>query len=302
MADTSLHSSFPSSIVMRSSLSSFSLSFVISIMSFLLCLALCFVLWTATLTHSWRTDIDSHITLQLRPDSGSDMSSRILTAQSILSEFSGVRSVRVLSESDSASLLEPWLGANFDFSQIPIPRLLSISINTESPPDLPALVARLSTEVGSVSLDNHYVWSDRVGSVSRSVIFLCLFIFFLVFLATVFIVIFATRAALSSNSDSVEVLHFVGATADYIARQFQFHFFILGFRGSIFGAALIILLLVSLHYNFFSLDIFTIPTGLSPFSLIVSWYLYPCLFAIALSLAILTSLTSRFVVLRWVRN
>ena len=58
----------------------------------------------------------------------------------------------------------------------------------------------------------------------------------LVLVAAGLAVTFATRGAMAGNHEVVEVLHFVGADDDYIAREFQRRFFKLGLRGSAVGA------------------------------------------------------------------
>jgi cell division transport system permease protein len=46
---------------------------------------------------------------------------------------------------------------------------------------------------------------------------------------------FATRGAMAGAREIIEVLHFVGATDSYVARQFQGHFLRLGLRGAAIG-------------------------------------------------------------------
>jgi cell division transport system permease protein len=46
----------------------------------------------------------------------------------------------------------------------------------------------------------------------------------------------ATRSAMASNREIVEVLHFVGATDRFIAREFEKHFLTLGVRAGLVGA------------------------------------------------------------------
>ena len=53
--------------------------------------------------------------------------------------------------------------------------------------------------------------------------------------SSVFIVS-ATRSAMAANREIVEVLHFVGATDRFIAREFERHFLRLGVRAGIVGA------------------------------------------------------------------
>ncbi len=62
-------------------------------------------------------------------------------------------------------------------------------------------------------------------------------ILLLVGAATTAIIVSATRSAMASNREIVEVLHFVGATDRFIAREFEKHFLRLGIRAGLVGAA-----------------------------------------------------------------
>jgi cell division transport system permease protein len=63
-----------------------------------------------------------------------------------------------------------------------------------------------------------------------------------VLVVTVLSVTFATRGAMAANRPIVEVLQYVGATDGFIARQFQRHFLILGFRGGAIGGGAAIIM------------------------------------------------------------
>ena len=62
-------------------------------------------------------------------------------------------------------------------------------------------------------------------------------ILMLVGAATTAIIVSATRSAMASNREIVEVLHFVGATDRFISREFEKHFLRLGVRAGCVGAA-----------------------------------------------------------------
>jgi cell division transport system permease protein len=63
----------------------------------------------------------------------------------------------------------------------------------------------------------------------------------LVFVAAALAVAFATRGAMAGSQDSIEVLHFVGADDDFIAKEFQARFVRLGLEGGLIGGGLAIL-------------------------------------------------------------
>jgi len=69
----------------------------------------------------------------------------------------------------------------------------------------------------------------------------------LVLAVTMLSVTFATRGAMAANRPIVEVLHYVGATDDFISSQFQHHFLLLGFKGGAIGGGAAIVLFGALE-------------------------------------------------------
>ena len=55
--------------------------------------------------------------------------------------------------------------------------------------------------------------------------------------ATMLSVVFATRGAMAGNGHIIEVLHFVGAEARFIAGEFRRHFLLTGMKGAAAGGA-----------------------------------------------------------------
>ncbi len=68
----------------------------------------------------------------------------------------------------------------------------------------------------------------------------------LVAAATTAIIVSATRSAMASNREIVEVLHFVGATDKFISREFEKHFLRLGIKAGIVGATLAMLVFMGM--------------------------------------------------------
>jgi cell division transport system permease protein len=64
----------------------------------------------------------------------------------------------------------------------------------------------------------------------------------LVLIATFLSVAFATRGAMAANRSVIEVLHFIGARNDFIAKHFQRRFLMLGLKGGLIGGGCALLL------------------------------------------------------------
>ena len=87
-----------------------------------------------------------------------------------------------------------------------------------------------------VTIDDHRRWQRQIRTITRSFALGGLAILLLVGAATTAIIVSATKSAMASNRDIVEVLHFVGATDRFIAREFERHFLRLGVRAGVVGA------------------------------------------------------------------
>ncbi len=224
-------------IVPATNIAGRSLMFVISIMSFLACLTLGAVIMIQNTANSWQSQISREITIQIKPDENLDLQSALGNARDIALSFEGTTDAMIIDSDATARLLEPWLGEGLDLEELPVPRLIVITIDEDAPPDFDAMRAALKDAVPNITLDDHRTWVDRLVAMANTTVLIGLCILALVFSATVLTVVFATRGALSGNQHIVEVLHFVGAEASFVAAKFQRHFFLIGLKGALAGGA-----------------------------------------------------------------
>ncbi len=223
-------------IVPSSSVNGRSLTLVISIMCFLACLTAGAVYMMNQSASAWLRDIASEVTIQVEPRDKVDTEKTLREVVQFLTKQPGIRTARPLAADESAGLLEPWLGTSEALKSLPLPRLISLELDRVSPPDFEALRANLARQFKGVSLDDHRQWQQQIRTVTRSFALAGVAILLLVAAATTAIIISATRAAMASNRDIVEVLHFVGATDRFIAREFERNFMRVGVRAGLVGA------------------------------------------------------------------
>jgi len=297
LRDRKLHS-----IVPRSSVASTALTLVIAIMAFLASLTLGSVSLVNDTARGWQSDIAREVTIQVRPLDGVDIEESLIKARQIAGSFAGVTSVTVVDEAATKRLLEPWLGAGLDLEELPVPRLVSVEVNENSPPDLMAMRIKLSQDMEGASLDDHRAWIDRLTTMARATIISGIIIFILMMSATVLTVVFATRGAMAGNQHVIEVLHFVGAEQGYIAGEFQRHFLLLGLKGALVGGLAAIFMFIVVGWwassNVADPTADQVTALFGTFSVGVSGYLGTCI--LIFLIAVLTAVTSRFTVLRHV--
>jgi cell division transport system permease protein len=224
-------------VVPPDSVTSRSLTLVITIMCFLACLTAGAVYMINESKNAWLKDIASEMTVQVEPRENVDIEKSLADVQAFLQSHAGIERANAVSLADSAILLEPWLGKSDVLASLPVPRLIALEVDRDNPPDVDALRADLAKKYQGVTLDDHRHWQRQIRTVTRSFALGGLGILLLVAAATTAVIISATRSAMASNREIIEVLHLVGATDRYIAREFEKHFLRLGVRAGLVGAA-----------------------------------------------------------------
>ena len=225
-----------------------SLTLVIAIMCCLACLTAGAVYLMNQSASAWLRDIASEVTAQIEPRDKTDTEKVLREVAAFIGQSRGIHSAKPLSLDESTALLEPWLGQSDVLKSLPVPRLIAIELDRTNPPDLSQLRQALAARFQGVTLDDHRQWQQQIRAVTRSFALGGLAILMLVGAATTAVIVSATRSAMASNRDIVEVLHFVGATDRFIAREFERHFLRLGVRAGVVGAGLAMAVFLAMPY------------------------------------------------------
>jgi cell division transport system permease protein len=210
---------------------------VIAILTFLAALCAGGAELVGASSAQWRSDVAREVTIQVRPSPQRNMDADIARAVGLAQGSPGVEQAQAFTKAESERLLEPWLGTGLDFSDLPVPRLIVVKLREGAKPDLRPLRQALAAEVPGATLDDHALWASRLSTMANTIVGVGVILVALVLAAAGLAVTFATRGAMAGNRDVVEVLHFVGAKDDFIAKEFQHRFFRLGLRGAAVGAA-----------------------------------------------------------------
>ncbi|SOC43693.1 cell division transport system permease protein [Rhizobium subbaraonis] len=287
-------------IVPPANVSGNALMFVIAIMAFLACLTYGAVSMVRATAASWQSQISREITIQIKPDDGLDMEAALRDARDLALTFTGTKDGTIVDRAATARLLEPWLGEGLDLDELPVPRLVIITIDEQNPPDFGAMRQALTETIPQAFLDDHRTWVNRLVTMARTTAWIGMGVLILVFSAMVLTVVFATRGALSGNRHIIEVLHFVGAEAGFVASEFQKHFLKISLKGSFAGGALAAIVFAIAGYwqnrTLATPESDQATALFGNFSVGVSGYLG--IAATMIVIALLTTLTARFTVMR----
>jgi cell division transport system permease protein len=211
---------------------------IIGFMVFLAALALAGSMAVDNLLAHWRGAIEAAFTVQLPPIEGESVvatGERRSHALATLAATPGVKSAILLSDTDKARLLEPWLGAEATGLNLPLPDVIAVATDADSSVDVAALAGRLQAASPGASIDDHGRWRDAMAKAAEAANLVLLGLLLLIGLAASLTVVFVARAGLAAHRRVIEILHLVGAHDGYIARQFQRHAFSRGLIGGILG-------------------------------------------------------------------
>jgi cell division transport system permease protein len=223
-------------IVPEKSVAGRTLLLLITIMSFLSAVTLGGVVLVQKSAIAWSADVGREVTIQIRPVEGEVMDSNLRTAVSLAESTPGIASARALTLEESQKLLDPWLGAGLDLTAIEIPRLVVVQLADPVDADIEGLARNLSAVKGA-SLDTHAAWRQQLNTMAGTIVLSGLLVLVLIGAATVLAIVFATRGAMASNREIVDVLHYIGAANKFIAGEFQGRFLSIGLQGGLLGAA-----------------------------------------------------------------
>lgn len=216
------------------------LDVVIAVMAFLAALALGASLIAERAAVSWSTGLAGRLTVQILPPekSRATLEAQIEAALSMLRTTPGIAHASLISEQDTLALVRPWLGADALVGDLPLPRLIDIAITPGARVDIETLRRRLKAAAPDAVLDDHTRWLARLRSLAQGIVWSAYGVLALIALATAATVSFATRAGLEAHHEIVELLHQMGARAGFIARAFEWHYFLAALIAGAIGAAL----------------------------------------------------------------
>jgi cell division transport system permease protein len=237
MSDASLK---PGSIIPPEAAPLRNLTVTMTVMCYLASLAIGALILINQAVDSWTKGLTREVTVQLRVLQNHDIEQELAKALGLLQKTKGVVKAEALDKQAGLELLKPWLGET-KLDDLPVPRLIRVTINEDQPPDFEALANDLKQNVTAASLDTHRRWQTELSRMGRTLSVLSVLILGLISASAFAIVVFAARSVLAANREVVEVLHLVGAKDGYIARQIDQRFLSTGLVSGCAGVALAIL-------------------------------------------------------------
>ena len=229
------------------------LPWLVALMVFMASMAVAGAFVISGVIDRWDQDVSGTLTVQVLPAGGEQAEAatdeRVHLAVEIMRKVPGVLMVKAFDKKRTLALLEPWLGGTDVVQDLPLPRLIDVSIDPNVRIDLSEVAERLSRAVPGASLDDHRIWLSRLINLSRTIQWLAIVVVVLIGAVTSATVVYGTRTGMAVHHGIIEVLHLIGAHDDYIARQFADRAFALGIAGGLMGLGMALPALTAIGWS-----------------------------------------------------
>ncbi len=200
------------------------LIFAIAVLCFLACLTALGVIAGDRAAHGWSGQLKGEATVIVRARGGETPDAAAARAAETLAGVPGVSEARALEKEKAYDLIRPWLGDVTDLEDLPVPRLVAVSLDRKRPATATVLQEALKAQGVDAVVDDHQIWIKDIRRAAGVVRLSGASIFLLIALAAAAVVAFATRAGLAARRDVVQVLHLAGAEDNQIANLFELRF------------------------------------------------------------------------------
>ncbi len=202
----------------------------------------------------WQKVVSGALTVQIPTYTESGVSradilqKEIETTLTILRSSPGILGATVLSDIQMEKLMDPWLGADAKLSELPLPKLIDVVVDSNHYPDIAQLKADLAGQVPAAVLDSHRMRLEPLIKLSGGIIKLICFILILLTVTASFTVVYATKTSLIVHEHVISLMHMMGANDMFVTRQYAIRNFALTFVGGLFGLLLALPIMAGISF------------------------------------------------------
>ncbi len=219
------------------------LPWLVAVMVYLVALALFSALALHRIAADWGSELSGQFTVQLPVEAAGtevavEAGARVAATVALLERTPGVAEVAALSDDQIARLLEPWLGGSADGLDLPLPRLIAVTLAPDADLETTALIKRLKNEVPEAILVDHQQDLAGLLELTSGLRLIAIGVILLVSGAAALMAVLVAKMGLAAHAGIIELLHLLGAEDQYILNQFQRHAASSGLIGGLAGLAL----------------------------------------------------------------
>lgn len=209
----------------------------------------------------------------------------------VLSKAKEVASATVVPDDELQDLIEPWLGERLENDDLPLPRLIDVTLDPIALTNLDNLERQLRSVVPDATIGVQIVGRDQAERQATFFRIVGITLGAVLLIGALGIVALITSLSLAMHNDTVALLRYMGAQDGYLSRQFERYALHSGLRGGLIGFFAAMLTVLALLYSIQNLELTnSIRLGLRP----VDWIFLACVPVVA---ALLCTVTARMTAL-----
>ncbi len=228
------------------------LTMLIGLMTFLAVMALGASFVLSGIADRWSSGLENKLTIEVPAEKGREIRNPLdikglqERVAVILRNDRNIASFEIMERTEIQKLLEPWLGKNALIDTVPLPGLITVNLKSSEPAVLEKLQKDIRAIDETIAVDTHESWLADLLRLTATLQFATFVITIIIAVTTVMAVAGGVRSRIAIHRADVELLHLMGASDEYITKQFQRHTLILALKGGaagLVGAALIMTLI-----------------------------------------------------------
>ena len=244
------------------------------------------------------SELSGGITIQIVEARPEERARQATAALGMLQRVRGISQAQLVPQDEVDALVEPWLGEDVaGAAEVPVPALIDARLaGALTPQRLARLQQVLRGVAPAARVDAQSSWLKPVFGAIASLQLLAVALIALLSSATVAAVLLASRSALGSNHDTIEIVPLLGGSDPQIARLFQRSIGIDAAWGGAAGFAAATIVILLLGRSFAALQA-GIVTGAA-----LGWIDWGVLMLVPAAAVIVAMITARVTVMRALRR
>ncbi len=215
---------WPGSLLPKEDGTQGALLFVIAVLAFLACLSAIGAIASERAAEGWKDQLIGSATVLVRASGLESADAAAARAAETLAGVKGVAEARALDKAKGDALVARFIGPDPLPADLPIPRLVAVEFNSKHPATTADLRRALEADGLDATVEDHSLWTAQIMRTGALARWAAIGLFFLISGAAGALVAFATRQGLDARRDLVEILHYSGASDDFVAQMFQARF------------------------------------------------------------------------------
>ena len=197
---------------------------IVGFMVFAATLAISAEATISALGFNWNQSMQSRLTIEI-PAVGDEstvpQSERVRQILSIVRTIPGVARATPIDDDDVVGLLKPLINDPEVLRSLPIPSLIDVERSPQSSVSADEIRAQLKSAIPNIQVDDHASWLSGLSALVNGIIILSGIMALLATATLAITVGLFCRAVMASESETIALLHSMGADDTDIARHFQ---------------------------------------------------------------------------------